>query len=152
MILSEIGLIEKYLKGWTITVLGTKNGGIQKENSKNGIPYVEWDESIFKSSAFSNILKEVQGEAGTSTQKSIEDTKELNFRDKFKAEHRATDGHMVRSKAEMLIDNWLYMEGIVHAYERKLPIEEDVYCDFYLPAGKIYRAPLKTQDKIKLKP
>jgi len=138
MILSEIGLIEKYLKGWTITVLGTKNGGIQKENSKNGIPYVEWDESIFKSSAFSNILKEVQGEAGTSTQKSIEDTKELNFRDKFKAEHRATDGHMVRSKAEMLIDNWLYMEGIVHAYERKLPIEEDVYCDFYLPAGKIY--------------
>jgi len=138
MILSEIGLIEKYLKGWTITALGTQNGGVQKENSKNGIPYVEWDESIFKSSAFNNILKEVQGEAGTNIQNSEEDGQELNFRDKFKAEHRATDGHMVRSKAEMLIDNWLYMEGIVHAYERKLPIEEDVYCDFYLPSGRIY--------------
>jgi len=45
---------------------------------------------------------------------------------------------MVRSKAEMLIDNWLYMAEIVHAYERKLPIEEEVYCDFYIPKGKIY--------------
>ena len=38
----------------------------------------------------------------------------------------------------MLIDNWLYMNGVVHAYERKLPIEEDVYCDFYIPEGKVY--------------
>ena len=35
----------------------------------------------------------------------------------------------------MLIDNFLYINGIVHAYERKLPIEEDVYCDFYIPSG-----------------
>lgn len=138
MILSEIGFIEKYLKGWTITTLGTQNGGVQKENSKNGIPYIEWNESIFTTSAFISILKEVQGEAGKSTQKSIEESKEIGFRNIFKAEHRATDGHMVSSKAEMLIDNWLYMEGIVHAYERKLPIEEDMYCDFYIPTGKIY--------------
>jgi hypothetical protein len=38
----------------------------------------------------------------------------------------------------MLIDNWLYMSEIVHAYERKLPVEEDVYTDFYLPVGKVY--------------
>ena len=37
MILSEIGFIEKYLKGWTITILGSKNGGIQKENNQNGM-------------------------------------------------------------------------------------------------------------------
>ena len=43
---------------------------------------------------------------------------------------------MVRSRAEVLIDNWLYMQGIVHAYERRLPIEEECYCDFYLPGGK----------------
>jgi hypothetical protein len=138
LILSEIGFIEKYLKGWTITILGTKNGGVQKENSKNGIPYVEWDESIFKNSAFLSILQEVKGEAGESTQKKIDDSKDSNFREKFIAKHRATDGHMVRSKAEMLIDNWLYMAEIIHAYERKLPIEEEVYCDFYIPTGKIY--------------
>jgi len=138
MILSEIGFIEKYLKGWTITILGTKNGGIQKENSKNGIPYVEWNESIFSNSAFLSIIQEVKGEAGESTQKKIDSSKDSNFREKFIAKHRATDGHMVRSKAEMLIDNWLYMAEIVHAYERKLPIEEEVYCDFYIPTGKIY--------------
>ena len=138
LILSEIGFIEKYLKGWTLTVLGSKNGGIQKENNKNGIPYVEWDESIFKNNAFLSILKEVNGDAGESTQKQIDDSKDSNFREKFVAKHRATDGHMVRSKAEMLIDNWLYMAEIVHAYERKLPIEEEVYCDFYIPTGKIY--------------
>lgn len=44
----------------------------------------------------------------------------------------------MRSKAELLIDNWLYMAGIVHAYERRLPIQEEAYCDFYLPAGKVY--------------
>ncbi|WP_226814421.1 hypothetical protein [Aliarcobacter butzleri] len=62
----------------------------------------------------------------------------LNFREKFEAKYRATDGHYTRSKAEMLIDNWLYMFEIVHAYERKLPVEEDVYCDFYIPTGKVY--------------
>ena len=61
-----------------------------------------------------------------------------DFRSKFPAAHRSTDGHLVRSRAEMLIDNWLYMQQIAHAYERKLPVEEDVYCDFYLPAGKAY--------------
>ena len=63
---------------------------------------------------------------------------EDSFRDKFKATHRSTDGHMVRSKAEMLIDNWFYMAEIVHAYERKLPIEEEVHSDFYIPTGKVY--------------
>jgi hypothetical protein len=158
LILSEIGFIEKYLKGWTITILGSKNGGIQKENNQNGIPYVEWNESIFTNSAFISILKEVNGDAGESTQKKIDDSKDSNFREKFVAKYRATDGHMVRSKAEMLIDNWLYMAEIVHAYERKLPIEEEVYCDFYIPTGKIYiefwgfeNDPKYTERKVKKK-
>ena len=36
----------------------------------------------------------------------------------------------------MLVDNWLYTQEIVHAYERKLPIDEEAYCDFYIPSGK----------------
>ncbi len=43
---------------------------------------------------------------------------------------------MVRSKAEQIIDNWLYHKGIVHAYERRVPIEEEVYCDFFIPLGQ----------------
>lgn len=69
------------------------------------------------------------------TKDSLADT---GFRDKFPAKYRTTDGHWVRSKSEVLIDNWLYMAGVVHAYERQVPIEEDLYCDFYLPEGKVY--------------
>lgn len=60
------------------------------------------------------------------------------IRDKEDSKFKATDGHLVHSKAERLIDNWLYMAEIVHAYGRKLPIEENVCCDFYLPTGKVY--------------
>jgi hypothetical protein len=60
------------------------------------------------------------------------------FREKYPPTHRTEDGHLVRSKAEALIDNWLYHAGIVHAYERKIPIKENVYSDFYLPKGNAY--------------
>lgn len=65
---------------------------------------------------------------------------ELQFRQKFPAPHRATDGHNVRSKAELLIDNYLYHNNIAHAYETKLPVEEELYCDFYIQKGdkKVY--------------
>jgi hypothetical protein len=139
MILSELGWIQRYIKGWQITDLGLKNGGVQKENSQNGIPYVEWPKSILDNNVFKAIIKEVQGNNSSEVTESINnENSQYDFRSKFEAKHRATDGHFVRSKAEMLIDNWLYMAEIVHAYERKLPIEEEVYCDFYIPTGKVY--------------
>jgi len=61
---------------------------------------------------------------------------EKNFRTKYPALFRTEDGHMVRSKAEQIIDNWLYHKEIVHAYERKVPVEEEVYCDFFIPLGQ----------------
>jgi len=64
------------------------------------------------------------------------EAEEENFRLKYKATFRAEDGHFVRSKAEQIIDNWLYHKGIVHAYERRVPIEEEVYCDFFIPIGQ----------------
>jgi len=61
---------------------------------------------------------------------------EIDFRKKYPASIRAEDGHKVRSRAEQLIDNWLYHKGIVHAYERRVPIEEEVYSDFFIPIGQ----------------
>lgn len=136
-ILSELGWIEKALKGWTITTSGQSVGGEQKEDFRSGIPYVVWPESICDNKSLKTTVKEVQGETQSEEAKP-ESSDTLSFREKFEAKLRTTDGHYVRSKAEMLIDNWLYMAEIVHAYERKLPIEEEVYCDFYIPTGKIY--------------
>ena len=63
---------------------------------------------------------------------------EKNFRTAFPPKYCCDDGHMVRSMSEMVIDNWLYVSGVVHAYERKVPIEENMFCDFYIPKGNCY--------------
>jgi len=63
---------------------------------------------------------------------------EENFRSKFPANYRTDDGHKVRSKAEQIIDNWLYRSKIVHAYERRVPIEQELYCDFFIPIGNVW--------------
>ncbi len=44
----------------------------------------------------------------------------------------------MRSRAEVIIDDFLYKNGIAHAYERKLNIDEELYCDFYIPSQKLY--------------
>lgn len=135
-ILSELGWIERERKGWVLTRLGKSVGGKQLEHEKTGIPFICWPESILENKRLVETFKEVLGHG---IEEKTEQLKpEVSFREKFEAKHRTADGHYVRSKAEMLIDNWLYMSEIVHAYERKLPIEEDVYCDFYLPVGKVY--------------
>lgn len=146
LILSELGLIEKDIAaGWEITKLGKSVGGRQFEHETSGANYVLWPEGIFQYKRLLEIFKEdpqekqtIQKEIATSPSNYGSPTANINkdnFREKFEAKHRTIDGHYVRSKAEMLIDNWLYQYGLVHAYERKLPIDEDVYCDFYIPSG-----------------
>jgi hypothetical protein len=61
---------------------------------------------------------------------------ESDIRKKFPATIKTQDGHYVRSKAELIIDDFLYLNNIVHSYEKKLPIEEVIYCDFYIPSAK----------------
>lgn len=145
LILSELGLIEKDLAaGWQITKLGKTIGGRQFEHETSGANYVLWPESILQYKRLLDVFKENstdQAQTQTAAVPSPQtDTQAANinkdnFREKFVATNRTIDGHYVRSKAEMLIDNWLYQYGLVHAYERKLPIDEDVYCDFYIPSG-----------------
>lgn len=57
--------------------------------------------------------------------------------DSYEGKFTCTDGHVVKSKSEMIIDNWLFEHGIPHAYEKKLPIDanesHDLHPDFCLP-------------------
>ena len=53
--------------------------------------------------------------------------------EKFPAAFKAIDGHYVRSEAEQTIDNFLFRNGIIHAYEKRLPGDKSCYCDFYIP-------------------
>ena len=137
-ILSEIGWAKKgdLKKGWVATSQGLKIGALQSEDPKSGVPFIRWPKSIIGNKALISTIKDLKGT--TEPIKASVNNETVEFRDKFPAKHRATDGHFTRSKAEMLIDNWLYMFEVVHAYERKLPIEEEVYSDFYIPTGKVY--------------
>ncbi len=138
-IFSEIGWIKKAeIKGWLVTDLGKRLGGVESRYKATGISFVRWPENIITNKLLITNVKESKGELIDTTQHETKESTSLEFREKFKPEHRAQDGHYVRSKSELIIDNWLYVSKIVHAYERKLPIEEEVYCDFYIPTGKVY--------------
>ena len=137
-ILDELGWVKRAQKGWTATAAGESMMAEQKTHYQSGVPYVVWPSVILHSQIFSDAVAEYQGKDGAQSAANEKPHAPDDFRKKFPANFRATDGHFVRSKAEVLIDNFLYTAGIVHAYERKLPVEEDVYCDFYLPGGKTY--------------
>jgi len=148
LILSEFGWIEKDLAGWTITKLGKNVGGRQFEHEASGGSYVLWPDSILGNKSLVGVFNDTSIEKETSkqvlttttaqqqTQTSVSTTN--NFREKFEAKHRTKDGHFVRSRAEVIVDDTLYDYGLVHAYEKKVPIEEELYTDFYLPNGKVY--------------
>ncbi len=139
-ILLELGWIDKKENGWVTTDLGAKLCG-QVEVGRDKKTFIKWPVGIEKSRVLTRAINEfLQPESKTEIQKNKQVEKEVGeFRNKYPANMRATDGHLVRSRGEMLIDNWLYMSGVAHAYERQLPIEEDVFCDFYIPSGdKVY--------------
>jgi len=134
--LAEIGWSKKgeLNKGWIATERGLCVGAIQAEDTKSGVPYIRWPEAIINNETLMSTVADFKGKS----ESKILTPEILTFRERFPAKYHATDGHMTRSKAEALIDNWLYMLEIAHAYERKLPIDEEVYSSFYIPHGKVY--------------
>lgn len=55
----------------------------------------------------------------------------------YEGRYTCKDGHVVKSKSERDIDNYLFEKGISHAYEKELPYgceeKETLHPDFYLP-------------------
>jgi hypothetical protein len=139
-IFAELGWIEHGPadKGWKTTEQGRKQKAVDQTHSPSGVPFVTWPEEILNNRIFAAVLREFKGEAPEAEDIVAETSKETDFRDKFPAQYLTSDGHRVRSRGEVMIDNWLYTSQVVHAYERKVPIEESLYCDFWLPAGKVY--------------
>jgi len=141
LLINELGWIEKTVAGWGLTKLGKSLGGRQFEHETSGGSYVLWPETVLQNKdlleQFQETPKEkpISKEANPIINKSDTDTVN-DFRKKYPAEYRTKDGHYVRSKAELTIDDSLYLWGIAHAYEKKLPnTTENVYSDFHIPSG-----------------
>lgn len=141
-IISELGWIKKdAINGWHVTELGKNVGGVEEKHTTSGVPYVRWASTIIKNRILIDNVRQASGEAtliNKEESRKEDDSESVGFREKFPAQHRSKDGHQVRSKSELIIDNFLYDAKIVHACERKIPIEEEMYCDFYIPTGKVY--------------
>src|SRR5690606_9735474 len=117
LILSEFGWIEKDLAGWTITKLGKNVGGRQFEHETSGGSYVLWPENILQNKSLVGVFndtlieKEIPKQVIATAplqQTQTPGSTSNNFRDKFEAKHRTKDGHFVRSRAEVIIDDTLY--------------------------------------------
>ncbi|MBK0384291.1 hypothetical protein I5M32_15090 [Pedobacter sp. SD-b] len=141
LLLNELGWIEKTVAGWGLTKLGETLGGKQFEHETSGGSYVLWPDNVLQNKDLLEQFQETPKEKPASKEEntiiSKSDTETVDdFRKKYPAEYRTKDGHYVRSKAELTIDDSLYLWGIAHAYEKKLPnTTENVYSDFHIPSG-----------------
>ena len=138
LILSELGWITKDGKDWQVTESGKRLGGIQSHYESSGKLYVRWPGTIVSNKILVKSIRESRGEVSTHHEDKSDNVAldDLQFRDKFPATQRAMDGHKVRSKAEIIIDNWLYHMKITHTYEKRLPVDEELLCDFFINGPK----------------
>ncbi len=117
IVMTSVVAIEKMSKlkrcSWTITELC--------ELLYNGIAYYE--------NHFKTDVSELNNESDNTT----EFKKDLNEKFPITSKFKAMDGHYVRSEAEQTIDNFLFRNGVIHAYEKRLPGDKCFYCDFYIP-------------------
>ena len=139
-ILSQIGWIKQAggRSGWQVTEYGKRFGGVQFTHNKSGRKYVLWPETIAKNAILVNAVLHSAGSVSGHQQdkpSKLAQNRPQSRKPIF-PKLRATDGHVVGSRAELIIDNWLHSRGIAHEYERPLPFDGAQRCDFYINVGK----------------
>ena len=106
----------------------TRNSRIPKaQNEKKNTPRTPQKTSTKKTEPKSKTTTKTASKAEPKSK--VEAQKEL---------FRTKSGHLVRSKSEVIIADYLYGEEICFAYEKRLPIETEARCDFYVPACSAY--------------
>jgi hypothetical protein len=140
LLLLELGWLRKGVKGWEVTTHGKALGGVQDEYPDTGVPYVRWPATVAGNPVLNDNLQVIHAyeHIGEVAERDLFGDAEREIRVDDGCGLRALDGHILQSKAQLIICHWLYMSEIVHAYHRRLPLEGDYRCDFYLPALHLY--------------
>lgn len=140
LLLLELGWIRKGVKGWELTARGKALGGVQEEYPDTGVPYVRWPATLPGNPVLSENLQVIHAyeHIGEAAERDLFGDAEREIRVDGGDGLRALDGHVLHSKAELMICHWLYMSEIAHAHHRRLPVEGDYRCDFYLPSLQLY--------------
>lgn len=115
LLLAERGWIKKHVRGWLLTDAGKRLGGQQHESEQSGIPFVTWPETLLDHSGLLAAVAQLRGEVATDIP--------------------TLDGRQVNNPAERMINNWLYIAGVIHAYHYSLAFgEQSLEANFYIPA------------------
>lgn len=96
LLLAERGWIKKHIRGWLLTSRGKAVGGEQHTSEQSGIPYVTWPESLMDNALLLESFAQINGTSFSQSQLSL-------------------SGHQTNSRAELIVENWLYLAGLSHA-------------------------------------
>lgn len=136
-IISELWWIERNIKWWKLTKFWESIWWKELVISKTWATYTKWPKDIIENKSLLSSLWVKLNNNNVNQNKEIKTPKVIDdYKKKYPAETRTKDWHYVRSRWEALIDNALYDYWLPHAYERRVPIWEEVLSDFYIPAWK----------------
>jgi hypothetical protein len=138
---------------WVLEDAGRNIGGTMRE--RGGASWLVWARSGQGAETLAGLIRaefKVEGVlglmcAGPPSEKPVGEKDKPAAVEKRRSDPRerresatycCEDGHYVRSRAELIIDNYLYHHRIVHAYERRVPVAQEQFCDFYVPEGCVY--------------
>lgn len=118
---ATMGWLTPYAKGWQLTAIGERFGGVQFHDAQSGVPYVMWPRAIRDDSGFQAMLKQWQPGA----------TQLING-------HVINDDSVANS-AHHTIANGLFLFNLNYRYCSPLflPEGQQVKPDFYLPVHRI---------------
>lgn len=136
--LAEMGLQEHSVLGWELTPRGRALGGQQEESKNSGAFYVTWPHEIVDDPV---VHRELSRFSAQHVAPAEDEGSEPDLFAQSAGSAQAgqgLDGHVLSSPLQTLVCNWLYLAQLAHAHRRALPVEEELFADFYLPAGNVY--------------
>jgi hypothetical protein len=128
--------------GWLSTKMGLRNGA-SNHTASNGTPYVKYEDRVVRTPALQRALSELSAPMESQTVPSLTQTTTTNDAVDRQVEsecrcvcgrcsilgkaqkYKTRDGHYVRSRGEVMIDNFLYSVRVPHAYELELHLGQD---------------------------
>lgn len=132
-LLAEMAWLQPYAKGWQLSELGRKNGGVQTAHEETGVPYVLWPRSLVEHPA---LIQQVALYLGKNKHGEASKAIEIDGNPHY----LSLDGRYLRSRFELMVANYLYISGLSYAYCREyyLSKQQSLLSDFYLPKSNVH--------------
>ena len=159
--LAELGLQRRTPEGLELTALGKRFGGRQDHDEEYALAIVSWPHEIVDNPVVHRELNRLVGDGAPDAEATPSSASKgaaaasstvappQAIGDLFAPapalgkggggpQRRGLDGHAVGSLLELRVCDWLYEAQLAHAHHRRLPVEERLTADFYVPAVGLY--------------